>query len=98
MSSGKWRPFCLGQNVLAHCGRDKIAAIKNDNKSVIQNAHLQDHFSVIQGIHGEGCCKNSWAEPLVIASEHLTISVVIIIIRISSHHKETPNEKNVEME
>ena len=27
MSSGKWRPFCLGLNVLTHWGRDKMAAI-----------------------------------------------------------------------
>ena len=27
MSSGKWRPYCLGLNVLTHWGRDKMAAI-----------------------------------------------------------------------
>ena len=27
MSSEKWRPYCLGLNVLTHWGRDKIAAI-----------------------------------------------------------------------
>ena len=27
MSSPKWRPFCLGLNVLTHWGRDKMAAI-----------------------------------------------------------------------
>ena len=27
MASGKWRPFCLGLNVLTHWGRDKMAAI-----------------------------------------------------------------------
>ena len=27
MSSGKWRPFCLGLNLLTHWGRDKIDAI-----------------------------------------------------------------------
>ena len=25
MSSGKWRPFCLGLNVLTHCGLHKMA-------------------------------------------------------------------------
>ena len=27
MSSGKWRPYCLGLNVLTHWGWDKMAAI-----------------------------------------------------------------------
>ena len=27
MPSGKWRPYCLGLNVLTHWGRDKMAAI-----------------------------------------------------------------------
>ena len=29
MSSAKWRPFCLGLNVLTHWGRDKMAAISH---------------------------------------------------------------------
>ena len=29
--SGKWRPFCLGLNVLTHWGQDKMAATLADN-------------------------------------------------------------------
>ena len=31
MASAKWRPFCLGLNVLTHWGRDKMAATLADD-------------------------------------------------------------------
>ena len=33
MSSAKWRPFCLGLNVLTYWGRDKMAAISQTTLS-----------------------------------------------------------------
>ena len=52
MSSGKWRPFCLGFNVLTHWGRDKMAAISQTttfkyiflNENVIISAKISLKF------------------------------------------------------
>ena len=55
MSSGKWRPFCLGLNVLKHCGYKLVIHLNVDTNShelcvAVMNARRAKYFAKLEHI------------------------------------------------
>ena len=58
MSSGKWRPFCLGLNVLSLLKPQQLWIVKNRAVNT-----LSDHYSAFLISHGHFSQKNLWKTP-----------------------------------